>query len=546
MMKRIPIILSGLLAASFSLLALVEVQATSPTARLYDELQRLTQVTYPDGRQVSYVYDDMDNLVQVRTVTRESVVALVTGPVNGTVGLMLSHQVMTSNNSLVTGYAVRGLPLGLKMNTGASENREGQASGMIYGTPAREGNFTVQVAVRTAAGLGPSVPMAVNIANPFTTKLEGFDLMGAFSGALEPGALEGADLGGWLSLRTSRNGSYSGVLTLGGINYAFKGAFHPVTGMSEPIAISRRNQSNLTLSLTMLLGPLSGEHGWVSVSLGDDVEQLQTHLFREMWSRGLPAEVFAGTKTTRYNTIWQTNPLHSGNEYPQGLGHASIVVNRVGLARLAGRLADGTAFTHARSLWRDGTMPIFVALYGRKGGVVGRWPRFVTGVNAASFDNTVSGVVRWQRPAAARATAALFASGFDTTLNMTGGAYAAPARGQRVLDLGGAVTHPALQLGFARGGLAAPIAAAITLSPTNKVMEINPNTNGIRLRITASTGMVSGTFRKNGKSANFSGLILNSTPVGPAEGYGYFLLPGPDRGSPTLSGSVFIGLPAPD
>jgi YD repeat-containing protein len=100
--------------------------ATPPTAYLYDELHRLTQVTYPDGRQVSYSYDDMGNLTSVKTQTRDLAVALVGAPVSGVVGTAFTYQTQVSNPGLVMGYAVKGLPAGLRMNTGRQPNKDGQ------------------------------------------------------------------------------------------------------------------------------------------------------------------------------------------------------------------------------------------------------------------------------------------------------------------------------------------------------------------------------------------------------------------------------------
>jgi len=510
-----------------------------PVAYLYDELARLTQATYPDGRQVSYTYDDMGNLTSVKTQTRDLVVPLVAGSIEGFIGVPIYYQIQHTGSTQVIGYAVTGLPPGLKVNATTSTNRDGQSPGMIYGSPTKEGTYTVRLAIRTTAGLGPTVPLSVNVINRFTRVAKGFTLVGKASGGINPGALEGGALGGWLSLSTTTSGAFTGQLQLGAAKYSFRGRFDSYIGLADPITLIRPDLSPLTLTLAMILdGP---DRGQITVSLDDGTTTDTTTLFREVWSKSLPATHFAGAKSARYHLAWRTDPADTADTYPQGLGTAVITLSSNGLAKLAGKLADGAAFTQSRVVWPNGTLPVFVPLYASKG-VLNGGLLLDSGTNLSPADNAASGTAAWLRPGS---SGVLFASGFDTTLSVTGGVYTPPAKGQRVLGLGGGASHSAIELVLTRGGLTPAIESAVIVSTANIVTALTPNTNSLVLKFTAATGLISGSFKSGTRTAAFSGLILPATPTDPSEAYGYFLLPGAATGSPTLSGAVFVGPPRP-
>ncbi len=513
---------------------------TPPAAYLYDELHRLTQVTYPDGRQVSYSYDDMGNLTSVKTQTRELVVALIGAPVSGVVGTSLTYQTQVSNPSLVTGYAVKGLPPGLKMNTGTQPNKDSQAAGVIYGVPSKEGTYTAFISIRTTAGLGPTVPLAITISNPFTEMARGYNLSGSISGEVTPSALDGGALGGWLSLKTISSGGFSGLLQLGSLKHTIRGQFDGQNGLAAPITITRAGLTPLTLTLALILdGP---DRGQVQATLDDGTTSEAIVISREVWSKTLPAIDFAGTQSARYHLAWSTDPADSADTYPQGLGQATVTVTPNGIAKLAGKLADGTGITQSRVLWADGSLPIFIALYSSKGVLNGR-AVLDPGTDLAIHDNVISGSAWWQRPVSTKPGDLFFASGFDTTLTVLGGVYTAPAKGSRVLGLGSGINHAPVELVLSRGGLTAALQSALTLSTSSAVTTIMPNTNSITVKFTAATGLISGSFKVGARTSIFSGLILPATAADPSEAFGYFLLPGATTSEPTLSGSVFIGPP---
>ena len=506
----------------------------------YDANNRVTQVTYSDGRQVSYTYDDTGNVTAVTTRNVAVPLVLVESRLPGAVGAAVDdYAIQVQSSSPVISYAAAKLPKGLKLNAGTVANADGKPGGTIYGTPLVGGRFTVMLTAKSAAGVSAPTPLIIDIANAFTRVEDGFSLTGGFSGAIAPSAVAGGALGGWLTLKTTATGSFSGSLQLGGLKYAFNGSFDGITGVAPSIPIPRSAPLGpLTLDLTLILaGPARGQ---VLVSLGDGATSEAATLHREVWSKTLLPLAFSGLKQTRYNTALLADPAHAGDDaYPQGSGYAAVTVSIKGVAALAGKLADGTVITQSRVLWPDGQLPLFAPLYGNRGCLQGGLTIGLGTVDGDASDNPVTGALAWSRPVSTKAGDPLFAAGFDTDLEVAGGAYTPPAKGARVLDLGSAAGSVAIPFEFDEGGLAGPISGTVALSTTNAVTAITPNNHAITLKFTAASGLVSGGFTVGGAKAKLEALILPATDSLPSQAFGYFLLPGP----PTLAGSVFISPP---
>jgi hypothetical protein len=213
-----------------------------------------------------------------------------------------------------------------------------------------------------------------------------------------------------------------------------------------------------------------------------------------------------------------------------------------GVAKLVGKLADGTGITQSRVLWPDGSLPVFVPLYRSKGVLNGR-AVLEPGSDLAITDNLISGSAGWRRPVSTRAGDVLFAAGFDTNLAVLGGVYTPPLKGSRVLELGSGVSHGPVVMTLSRGGLTPALQSALTLAPASAVTAIVPNTNSISLKFVPATGLVSGSFKVGSRTSKFSGVILPKTTADPSEAFGYFLLPGATKSEATLSGALYIGPP---
>ena len=526
-----------------ALAGITTARADGTSLYVYDANNRVTQVSYSDGRQVNYAYDDVGNITAISTKQVAVPSVLVTSRLIGKVGAAITDlQIVTQSSSPVLSYNATGLPTGLKINKGNTVNADGKAGGVIYGTPTVGGRFTVLLTAKSAAGMSASTPLVVDISNLFTLLEDGFGLAGQFSGTLDPSILS-SNLGGTLVVKTTATGSFTGTLILGAFKYSFSGVFNGNTGVAAPITIVRKAPftTNLTLNLTLDLATTSSTRGGITGTLSDGGPPEAVSAFREVWSKTLSASSFADLKGSVYNTSFFLDSANLNNDsYPQGVSFARITADRLGKASVVGRLSDGTGITSSAIIWPDGQLPLFLSLYTGKGSLVGTL-RFGAGfAEDVVTDNDITGSLDWKRPAI---TGKLYNTGFTTQVDATGGVYVAPAKSSRVLDLGSAAGHVPVVLNLTKGGLVGTLSSNLTISTANLVTAIAPNANSIKLTFASATGLVGGEVALGTRKAKIEGLILPANPLNDSEAYGFFHLPGATVTSPTLSGFLFIGRP---
>src|SRR5207302_1994891 len=124
-----------------------------------------------------------------------------------------------------------------------------------------------------------------------------------------------------------------------------------------------------------------------------------------------------------YTVVLAANANFPGSQYPQGDGFALIAIGADGSARVAGRTGDGTPFSQLSMVSQNGTLPIYVPLYGSQGSISG----------ALNFENTtggdLDGTLNWTKPARPKDT--FYPAGFTMPVPAVGSLYAAPASGVR-------------------------------------------------------------------------------------------------------------------
>lgn len=504
----------------------------------YDANNRVTVVNHPDGRQATMTYDAAGNLLSVSVRDAAPPVVVVGAPLQLTAGVAMADYAITlSRPAVLKGYKVSGLPKGLKANTGLKVDKLGKNPGTIYGTPEGAGVFQVSLSATTASGATAPVVLVIQVDNPYLRSDDGFQLAGRYSGLL-PAADETHGLGGSWSVQVSQTGAFTGTLILGKTKLAFQGSFDGVTGAAPELLIPLKTGGSLRLNLTLDLDPASTTRGQITGSLGE-LPGLAIAAYREVWSKLLPATAWAPPKGGAYHVV--LFPGAGTGELPEGAGYLRETVDSLGKAKLAGKLADGTGVTAAGVLWPDGSLPVFVPLYSGKGSLAGLLQHGVGATEAAPEDNEVAGALDWSRPEIA---GALYPDGFSVALDALGGVYLPPAKGQRVLGLGGAATHDGIGLQLLGGGLTGAITGAVTLSTSHAVTGIVPNANAVSLKIAAATGLITGGFTEGGRKAKLEALILPEMPWNPLprpKAWGFFLLPGAGSGAPILSGEVFLG-----
>ncbi len=403
----------------------------------------------------------------------------------------------------ITGTATRfsaaGLPRGLTINP---------QTGVITGTPGVFGNFNVRIAVSGPGGTGSTI-LPLKVTSPF------LPVSGSYFGLVEPQSLLNAGLGGSMQATVTNTGVFTGRLVNGTGIFSFRGTFD--SRGRAMVTIPRAGQAALQLDLTLGLTGLQANRLGGTLSDGTSTTVLATR--RNVWqARTNPASQYAG-----YHTLGLEPAADPA--LPQGWGYASLTANTAGMATFSGRLADGTPWTWSAALWPDGQIPVHLALYaGRRGVLSG-----LANIDAMTPERPLSGDWLWVRPSGG---GRIYPAGFSTRLTVQGGLYVAPAAGVRIIGLAGGNDNAR----FTAGG-----AGSTVLTVTAQNTAIIPAGGVLRsMAINPSRGLILGTvvFPNPNRTAQFLGVLLGGSLN---QGRGYSLMPGTAAAPDQLSQPVQLG-----
>lgn len=324
------------------------------------------------------------------------------------------------------------------------------------------------------AGFGEPVPNAFTLA------------AGNYNGLFFDKYGVNATSSGYLTVKATAKGGYSGKLLLAGASYSFKGTFDE-SGWGASV-INRKNAMPLNVYLQVDLSGGDALRG--GVSDGD-------------WWADLQADRQVFNKLTKPapQTGSYTMLIRGGQDGPAGDGTGTLKIDAAGAIKFSGVLADGTKISQKSVISKGGYMPLYASLY-KGGGVVLGWLEF-----ANQADADFAGQIVWSKRA--DATATLYPGGFNNGLEVIGSRYNAPATGQKVLNVTGG------QLLLSGGPLASTEAVAFVLAANNVV------TGDALLKLTFSTK--DGTFKGSAAPASgpvsFQGVVLQKAQ----QGGGFFL-----------------------
>lgn len=185
--------------------------------------------------------------------------------------------------------------------------------------------------------------------------------------------------------------------------------------------------------------------------------------------------------------------------YPAGSGYALLAVSRSGKLQAIGRLGDHTAFALSTPVFADGTAPLFLQPYAKRGLLAGT-------LTFLSDSDEISGTLRWQKPATSKGR---YPTGFSGTTAVLGSRWTPPARGSAALDITG--WH--FNIGTTSLTTSLDVHNRFTLAPADIA----------KLKLTASTGLLTGTYKPTptAKPTPFTGALLQRQRLG----RGLFLTP---------------------
>lgn len=466
---------------------------------------------------------------------------------DGVVGSFYQHQVSVGGGAAgaANSFKAAGLPPGVRIHA---------VTGLISGVPVRADTYTITL---TAINKHGSVPMTETIEiKPWPVNLDG-----AWSAlvARQEGLNQG--VGGRLDFAIGRLGSVTGKLILGDVTHTLKSQVILDPGEEArprlELLIPRKGApppQPMTLEVEMDTAAqvIVTEENGVAVSrlhAGEDEAPITG--WRHAWhARDNPASGHAGFYTF---ALTPTTGL-GDSDVPQGEGFGAFRLLPAGTAAVAGRVADGVAYTSSWPLGAEGRLGVFSVLYGKP--VPGSL-RGILEIGADSdtgpADNSLDGILDWSRPDRRPRGGLVYPAGFEALdLAAIGGHYTRPA------------TH--FDLAPGTGTLEMTFGAAgVEDSETKPDVQLVMDGKGVLKPGAPNDGKVS--FKPDAAKAVFSGGITLDDPHwdkpaparwprksayqgviiqrgGTYTGHGYFLLPQmpvtDPKTTPVLSGQVLV------
>lgn len=324
-------------------------------------------------------------------------------------------------------------------------------------------------------------------------------ISGAYYGLLTSGSA--ATQSGLVRMAVSSNGIFTGKILLSGSYWSFTGAL----GANGTATITIPHSGTPPWVLTVQ-SDLTGGSGLISGSASNGVESYDFSVSQSTFN----AKTNAATQAGRYTLVLPPDPSVTGTSTPQGSGYAAIVVSTSGVATVAGRLADGTAYSTSGHLANDGTLALFFAPSGApKGSAVNGLLKF-----QATDSSDLSGNLAWTRRANAKEL--YYPAGFQTVLQSVGSRYVRPVSGLQPL----AATVGTETAGLGSGNLPQALTVPVVVTGGVKATMLTPGSPDLKLAISPETGVVSGTFMlpDGNVTSGVHGVVLQKQNAA----YGYF------------------------
>jgi hypothetical protein len=341
--------------------------------------------------------------------------------------------------------------------------------------------------------MSPGLSLTANfVPNPFIPR------KGTYNGLLASDPFS-HETSGFVQATVTSTGGITGSVRLGALSYSFNTQLDLAGNVT--ITLKRGALAPLTLALHL---DVTGDSGQISGTLSDGVFTSELTADRA-WQTGEPAHAFTG----RYTVVL---PGVSGIDWaPAGSGYATLVVSGRGAGTLSATLADGTAFSAAATVSKNGVMPLFKLLYSSKGSINGSL-RF-----RATSTTDLDGNYHWTKPD--RPTIKQYPAAFSIWNPIVGSCYVAPTSGQTVVAVPTGAGN--VQVGLSGGNLDPAVTQTGTLSTANRLSFVTPQLKSLAGSIAVADGRFSGSFIDPVTKATrrFYGAFLQKQNAG----FGYFL-----------------------
>lgn len=307
---------------------------------------------------------------------------------------------------------------------------------------------------------------------------------------------------GLIAVSSTATGGYSAKIWLNGAPYSGSGRFSSNGVASFSVLASDGQQISVSLQAQLPYASfLAGEVRVDSLTNGWTAELIA-------YRRRFNAKTHPALNAGRYTLLIPNTgaPLSA----PSGSGFGIVRVDRSGNLVFVGTLGDGTKVTQNVFVSQEGLWPLYASSH--SGGSILGW---ITFTNLPNSD--FSGIVNWrQDPKKAK----LYPDGFTLECNVVGSSYDFRV-GATALNL----TNDIIVL--ENGSLSQSITNELLLHKNNTIT----GTNGVDLRVVATSGLLSGTMTDPvGNKISIRGILFQKQNFAS----GFFF-------STNQSGTIYIG-----
>lgn len=209
---------------------------------------------------------------------------------------------------------------------------------------------------------------------------------------------------------------------------------------------------------------------------------------------------------------------------PGGYSYGTATVSKKGAVTVILHLADGVASTisFSSALARDGTCPIYAALYGGNAAILG-WMQFATDDSGSMTNATINWFTESYDPSLLPRDTA-----FSAQPLLSGGLYLAPKAGTNIFGEGQTDLTFEIDPGYNSDlSLSDEIDIPATFNAAKSTFSIPNNSNKLSITLTPSSGALSGTFANPAKpktSLSYKGVVVDNV------GYGFYTAPDKETG----------------
>ncbi|MDB6025787.1 MAG: Alkaline phosphatase [Verrucomicrobiales bacterium] len=314
---------------------------------------------------------------------------------------------------------------------------------------------------RSYGGTNQSLSQTFTIENPGPNPY--LTLKGTYNGLFSEAAGVSSNSAGAFTFTLSNIGSYSGILSMKNLRYAFSGQFDTAGNAQSLI-----NSATLTCAINFQL------------DVSNNTDQVTGTVTNGVWTADLLGDKLTFNATTNLAplagkyTLLIPGEVGSTN-YPTGDGYGVFTIYAAGTVSFSGALADGTAVAATTYLSKNGKIPLYVPLFAGRGILTG-WISVTNDIT-----NRVDGTLSWS-------TGDHYVPGWNTNVAVIGSSYTVPNTNTHFLALTNAV------ITLRNGNLTTTLTNNATVLTNNNVT-MAPNTNRIAVVFYPATGTVGGSFK---------------------------------------------------